>query len=386
LVTLTPLASADLSGSGMEIAVIGAAGTVIGTCSTGTDCPGTVTKLSAGLVTYQAVIRPVGGGTAVASDSVEVTYIADWTVSLDASATSITTGTSVTLTATTNHDVGPTVWYITILDETGATVDSCGGGTQCAANVTSNTAVSHTYHAVIDRDGTIAATSNDVPVSWPEAVVVPPSASITVLRTYAAAPSFAVAWDGSPGTRPISGFDVAVRRASWNGSFGAASTWLSDTTGTTANYPGARGSTYCFRVRARDDLGNLSGWTGETCTAVALDDRSLTRGSGWTRGAGAAYYDGTYLRTWARGATLTRTGVVAKRIAIMVTTCRTCGSMRVYWRGVLVKTVSLVSPTTVNRTLITVASFSAAQSGTLRLVVATSGKQVIVDGLAIRRS
>jgi hypothetical protein len=141
-----------------------------------------------------------------------------------------------------------------------------------------------------------------------------------------------------------------------------------------------------FSARARDVSGWLSTWTADTCTAIPLDDRSLGRSSGWTAGTGSAYYRSTYLRSSAYGAKLTRTGVVARRIALVATTCPTCGMVRVYWGSTLLRTISLASATTVNRKLITVTTFADTRTGTLSIRVYSSGKKVIVDGVAIRRS
>ena len=38
---------------------------------------------------------------------------------------------------------------------------------------------------------------------------------------------------------------------------------------------------------------------------------------------------------------------MAKRIALVATTCPTCGSVKVYWGSTLIKTISLYSRTTV---------------------------------------
>jgi hypothetical protein len=218
------------------------------------------------------------------------------------------------------------------------------------------------------------------------AAPVLPSASIRTLLTYAASTALAVAWSGRPGAEGVASYDVHYRRAAWNGSFGGYGTWKSATAATSGTFAATKGYTYCFSARARDTSGLQSAWTPETCTAVPLDDRSLVRSSGWSRRTGAAYYAGTYLMSTRYGASLNRTGVVAKRIAILVTTCKGCGTLSVYWRGKLIKTVSLNSTTTANRKLVTVASFSSAQSGTLVLRVGSSGRRVIVDGVAIRRN
>jgi hypothetical protein len=120
--------------------------------------------------------------------------------------------------------------------------------------------------------------------------------------------------------------------------------------------------------------------------AVPLDDRSLARYGTWAAGTGTSFYRSTYLRSYTAGARLVRTSVVAKRIAIVATTCSTCGSVRVYWGSTLLRTISLRSATTVNKKLITVTTFTSTRSGTLTIRVYSSGKKVIVDGVAIRRN
>ena len=150
------------------------------------------------------------------------------------------------------------------------------------------------------------------------------------------------------------------------------------------------GSTYCFSARARDSDGITSSWTGDTCTAVPLDDRSLSRSSGWTAGTGSAFYRSTYLRSTTYGAKLTRTGVYAARIALVATTCPTCGTVRVYWGSTLLKTVNLYSKTTINGKVLAVKTFledfwdiPEARRGTLTIKVISSGKKVVVDGIVL---
>ena len=214
----------------------------------------------------------------------------------------------------------------------------------------------------------------------------PPTAKVAVLPATVLATSTAVTWSGIAAMHPIAAYDVRYRRAAWNGGFGAYGPWLTGTTDTSGALTVLAGSTYCVSARAHDDAGLTSGWTAETCTAVPLDDRALSRSRGWTAGAGTNYYAGTYLRTTTLGAKLTRTGVVAKQIALVATTCSTCGSVKVYWGSTLLKTVKLYSKTTVNKKLITVASFTSARSGTLSIRVSSSGKKVLIDGVAIRRN
>jgi hypothetical protein len=92
------------------------------------------------------------------------------------------------------------------------------------------------------------------------------------------------------------------------------------------------------------------------------------------------------VRSASYGAKIVRTGVVAKRIAILATTCSTCGSVQVYWGSTLLRTISLRSTVTVNKKLITVTTFTSARTGTLTIKLSTSGRKVLIDGVAIRRN
>jgi len=233
--------------------------------------------------------------------------------------------------------------------------------------------------------GTGPASVASAPVT-PTAPPTPPTAGITPIATFRVSTSIPVAWSGTSGSSAVTVFDVRYRRAPWNGGFGSYVSWLVMSGATSSTFVGSTGSTYCFSVRAHDALGLLSSWTSETCTVVPLDDRSLASFGSWTSGTGSAYYRSTFRRSSSSGASLARTRVVARSLAIVATTCPTCGRVRVYWGSTLLKTINLFSTTTINRRLIMVTTFTAPRSRTVTLRVYGSGKRVLIDGLAIRRN
>jgi hypothetical protein len=95
-------------------------------------------------------------------------------VSLAASSSYPLLGQSVTLTATTNTDVGPTPYYITIYSETtGAELAVCGTGTTCTATIAEDTPGSQIFEAFVGDDvpgnghpGFALVPSDQVPVTW----------------------------------------------------------------------------------------------------------------------------------------------------------------------------------------------------------------------------
>ncbi len=232
---------------------------------------------------------------------------------------------------------------------------------------------------------TAAGTGQPSNPSAPVTPPTPPSASVGSLPTWTVAAALEVPLSGSPGANAIATYEVRFRRALWNGSFGSYG--VLSTTTPSVSLAVSAGATYCFSARARDDQGYASpAWSAERCTAVPLDDRSLSAQGTWGRGTGSTYYRATWTRSYAYGAALVRTSVQAKRIAIVATTCPTCGSVRVYLGSTLLRSISLTSSTTLNRKVITVANFSSVRSGTLTVKVSTSRRMVRIDGLAISRS
>jgi hypothetical protein len=95
-------------------------------------------------------------------------------VSLAAGSSYPLLGQSVTLTATTNTDVGPTPYYVTIYNEsTGAELAICGSGTTCTATVGQSTPGTQVFEAFVGDDvsgnghpGFALVSSNQVPVTW----------------------------------------------------------------------------------------------------------------------------------------------------------------------------------------------------------------------------
>lgn len=217
-----------------------------------------------------------------------------------------------------------------------------------------------------------------------------PTATIKPLSAVTLAPGVTVSWSASDAPNPngersgISGTTVRVRWAPWNGSYSGWHT-IGTTSASSTSWKVSPGYTYCFDVYSRDLSGNGSGWSSQTCTTRALDDRSLSRAtSGWTRKSEMHRYLGTYTEAASSGRTLTRAQAVAARLAVVATTCNSCGWIRVSFAGQTISTFSLRTSTTHYQHVFLLPAF-AARSGTVSITTTTRGL-VQIDGLAVIRS
>ena len=221
-------------------------------------------------------------------------------------------------------------------------------------------------------------------VDWAAHPPTGSTASVGALPSLLMTSSVSPQWGSKAGSSPVTTYDVRYRKSAWNGGFGRLVLWKTSTPATTSSLVATKGSTYCFSARARDMNGLVSMWSAESCTAIPLDDRSFVRSASWTLGTNSAYFAGTYVRSATPGASLTRSGIVARRLDLVATVCHGCGSLRIYWNGTLLRTISLESAYTVHRKVLLITTFSTKRTGTLVIVVVGT-KAVLVDGLAIRQ-
>jgi hypothetical protein len=179
--------------------------------------------------------------------------------------------------------------------------------------------------------------------------------------------------------------DVQYRQAPSTGGFAPPVLWQSQVPAGSAIFTGDPGNTYCFSAQSYDDTATGTrpwGFTGERCAVVPLDDRALG-GNGWSRLTGKGFFLNTFSQTTQGGRRLTRSGINAKSVQVMVETCPTCGTIQIYWNNVLKHTYSLFASRTHRLVYLSAVSFGSPQSGTLKIVVSGSGKPVIIDALAI---
>jgi hypothetical protein len=144
---------------------------------------------------------------------------------------------------------------------------------------------------------------------------------------------------------------------------------------------------HVLRIRAVDRAGKPDATPLVRAWVTPADDRVLTRSAGWSALSSTLYFAGTYVSSTTKDATLTRTGVTAKRLALVATRCPTCGIVQVLWNGTLVQQIGLASSTTARKQVIALPAFGALRTGgTIVIkVVSSTGKVVEIDALGISK-
>jgi hypothetical protein len=205
----------------------------------------------------------------------------------------------------------------------------------------------------------------------------------TLQRPFQTGTDIQLGWSAVDAGTGVSRYDVRYRKGSSDGRFQAFVLWQNRTARTNALFSGEAGATYCFSVRAVDAAGNVSRYSTEKCTAIPFDETALSRRGAWAREGSKTAFRGATLRSSRRGAALVRAKVRAKRISLLATVCRGCGTVEVRLGNRLLKTVSLAAPVTRTRQILPVLLATGIRAGTLTIRVTTDRKIVRIDGLGL---
>ncbi len=144
-----------------------------------------------------------------------------------------------------------------------------------------------------------------------------------------------------------------------------------------------RTGTHVFTVAARDAAGNVDPTPAIRSYAQPFTSKQLKRSNGdWRRQRDNASYRRTHLITSTKGATLTRRVSDVERIALVVSSLPRQGRVAVYFRGQLLRKVSLSSSRVRHQRIITVAGLDGSRSGTVKIKTLTR-RPVRIEGLAV---
>jgi hypothetical protein len=181
--------------------------------------------------------------------------LTSWAVTLTASSYNLWPTQFTTLTATANNDVGPTPYYIYILNQsTGTVVARCGTGTVCSVSVTSNTPALQSVIAYIsdltdvngNHEVAISPSSNidwfGVDISLAANPHTLPAGSVSTLTETSSAdigpsPFYVQIWDTTTGGRLVQcGFGTTCS-ATVSQSVATTHTFIATFAGSSTAYP-----------------------------------------------------------------------------------------------------------------------------------------------------
>lgn len=146
---------------------------------------------------------------------------------------------------------------------------------------------------------------------------------------------------------------------------------------------GLGSGTHVFTAKATDRAGNVDPTAATRYWTVPVAARYLTRSSGWSLVSASSAFAGRMLTTTRQGAAVALSVRNAKKLYLVAGGGTTHGTVRVYAGSKLLKTVSLRTSRTVTKRVIPITGFSTAFTGKIKVVVATSGKTVRLEGIAV---
>jgi uncharacterized protein YkwD len=157
-----------------------------------------------------------------------------------------------------------------------------------------------------------------------------------------------------------------------------------DTDSSTTTWDAAQGTTTCESARAKDTAGNVSGWVAPpSCRHVPVDDSVLNRSVGWRTTTDDRLWNGRATTTTRKGATLSLPRVVkVDRLGVVASTCGGCGRVRVMVGSHQFGVIDLDRPGARQQVILRPRLLDP-RSGTVKLVVLSSGKKVQIDGLVV---
>lgn len=141
--------------------------------------------------------------------------------------------------------------------------------------------------------------------------------------------------------------------------------------------------THEFTATARDEAGDADPSPATRSWTVPLDSTKLRHTPSWSLQARRGYYMGSYAVASNRHAVLSRTVSGMRSVALVATTGPGAGVVKVFLGSTLLKRMDLAAPVVTRTQVLPVARFGTGQSGKVRIVVASAGKPVRVEGLGV---
>lgn len=245
------------------------------------------------------------------------------------------------------------------------------------------------YVFAVDASGNVSAAASKhsvKPTPVPVMTAIPRPGTITKGQSYT------VRWSS-----PAPAFDVQEGRKERKapGVWTTAPVYQTVSTGLNANEVsrlGSQGSTYYYRARAHDGLGNVTAFSATpSSVSVPVDDvyGGISYSPSWVAKTGNSdwHWMATYHTTIGRGATMTYRADTS-RFLVIGDRCDTCGKFEVWVDGVKRTTIDTRSVGLETRKVLYAGSFlGAIKPHTITIVaLGTSGRpRVSIDAIALQR-
>ena len=265
------------------------------------------------------------------------------------SATAGDTSADVSWSAPSSNG-GSNITGYDVTSDPGGQTCSTGGTTACTVTgLTNGTLYTFTVTATNGvGTGPASDPSNPVVPHAPSAdvtapVVATPGVNIVAPQTMGATAAIRVSWPDAPDASGIAAYELQMQL---NG--GSWTPVALTTNGSTfAQVPVTRGSSYSFRVRATDGVGNVGDWTqtaGASMSTIQETSANIVYASSWTRSAVSGSAGGFVSQSSVTGdtATFTFTGT---SVALVSTLVNSRGIAAITLDGGSVQLVDLYSST-----------------------------------------
>jgi hypothetical protein len=333
---------------------------------------------------FDETFLSVAGGTLAADTTVPAAAMTD--------ANGVIEETSATIAWTTGPDVTESIVVrlphgapAPLTPAGGTFVYDGAGHSATATGLTAGTAYD-LYVFAADASGNFAPVSAAHPVR-PNAV--PTISAPPLVSSVSAGVRFPVSWSGAA---PLYGVRAGERTHASDGWSAAPvyTSWYASTALTSSTFTGAQGHTYYFAVRALDEFGNATAYSGAAAATVPFNETypAIAYTSGWSTGSAPSRWMSTLRWHTAPGAALTYK-VDTAAFTVVGDRCWGCGLVRVYVDGVLKATVDTRATTTQVRQVLYAGPVlpGGIVSHTIRLVVVgTAGRpRIAIDGIATSR-
>ncbi|HEB12057.1 MAG TPA: hypothetical protein ENI11_00055, partial [Actinobacteria bacterium] len=215
----------------------------------------------------------------------------------------------------------------------------------------------------------------------PVATIRAPRLSTDVSKTT----RFKVSWSAFD---PLPSSGIVSYDVQYKVSGGGWRNWRANVTKRASNFKGRAGKTYYFRVRARDNAGNVGRYSKAKRTIVPYDNGQLIRArAGFKRTSKnrrSRAYRSTIRYSTAAGDMIAYR-FSGRAVQLISTKARTRSKARIYINGKYVKTINTYSKRTRFRKVVFSKSWRKKKTRTIKIVNVGNRRRLDIDGLGVRR-